>query len=133
MLEVLGDAQPALRSEDHHRAPVDLFNQPNLERQLRHDRAHGTRRFGANQIDVATMWQRIEEEPPASSVSAASAKPTAAAAVDVRVRNQQQWLTESGVDVQSCVQMMFDIFTQTIDVSTPNHTFRYAHTNTLRL
>lgn len=101
---------------------VDLFNQANLERSVRIDRGHGTRRFGANQIAIATTWQRIEDE----STTDVTAPPLLLPhqqhqqqqqLADVRVRNHRHWLAESGVDVQSSVQMMFDIFAQTIDVS----------------
>lgn len=107
MLHLIGQSQPATESG---RRPVDLFNQPNLERSLRHDRGHGTLRFAANQIDIATTWQRIEEDPPAELGERQRHR-------DVRVRNHRQWLAESEVDVQSSVQMMFDIFAQTIEVS----------------
>lgn len=105
-----------------HGHSVDLFNQPNLERSVRSDRGHGTGSFGANQIDIATTWQRIEDE--ASTTIGADGDGVASPTpphqqqqlADVRVRNHRQWLAESGVDVQSSVQMMFDIFAQTIEV-----------------
>lgn len=95
---------------------VDLFNQPNLERALlRSDRGHGTRRFAANQISIATMWQSIENDDnddsgPNGGGGGDRGQP------DVRVRNHRRWLRASGVDVPSSVQMMFDIFAQSIEV-----------------
>lgn len=107
------------------RRPVDLFNQPNLEREVgTHDCGHGTRRFAVNQTAIATVWQRIEERdrPQQQDVAADGARRRSdggdgGSDDDVRVRNQRRWLAESGVDVASSVQMMFDIFAQTIDVS----------------
>lgn len=124
MLHLLGQhAQPGGGGGDAAHA-VDLFNQPNLERSVRSDRGHGTGRFGANQIDIATTWQRIEDESSASMgadgdgvASPPLPLPSQLQLADVRVRNHRQWLAESGVDVQSSVQMMFDIFAQTIEVS----------------
>lgn len=109
------------------RRPVDLFNQPNLEREIgAQDCGHGTRRFGVDQTAVATVWQRIEERDVGEAVAAVEGRRRSSGgsggdgsgcAEDVRVRNQRRWLAESGVDLASSVQMMFDIFAQIIDVS----------------
>lgn len=90
-----------------------IFYMPNLERNLtrfngsKHsscDNIIGSKRFAPNQCELNVIWHIIEEQPFASHE------------LNVSLRNMRYFLDKSTVDMNSSVQVIFDVFTQLIEV-----------------
>lgn len=82
----------------------NLFYLPNFERKLvgkHHDDIIGTGKFQPNQMELNCIWQTVEES---STV------------YDVPLKNMQYSIGVSEIDLRSSVQLIFDVFSQIIDV-----------------
>lgn len=84
---------------------------PNLERNLigfngysRRDQIIGSSTFAPNQFDLNVIWHVIEEQPFASHE------------MNVSLKNMRYFLENSTVDLNSSVQVIFDVFTQLLEV-----------------
>lgn len=85
---------------------------PNLERYLtgfdghKHtgcDHTIGSNTFAPNQCELNVIWHIIEEQPFASHE------------LNVSLKNMRYFLDNSTVDMNSSVQVIFDVFTQLIE------------------
>lgn len=64
---------------------------------------NGTVNFLSNQFELNYIWHKIEElDTPVQ---------------DVAVRNEMMYLERSGVDLRSSVQLIYDVFSQQIEVN----------------
>lgn len=80
----------------------NAFLLPNLERTDRRTSTISTTKCLPNQIDLTYLWQIIEDvpEPPKSS----------------QQKNARHILEQSGIDLKSSVQLIFDVFSQLMEV-----------------
>lgn len=83
---------------------ANIFSLPNLERTLstRSDNIISTRKFLANQMEMNFTWQIIEE--------------TSEKQTTVCLKNSRYFIAQSGIDLKSSVQLIFDVFAQLIEV-----------------
>lgn len=82
----------------------NLFYQPNLERKLAHkwhDDIIGSTKFQSNQMEMNCVWQIIEESSDIYEIS---------------LKNMYFYLEKMGIDLKSSVQLIFDVFSQLIEV-----------------
>lgn len=82
----------------------NLFYLPNFEQKLvgkHHDDIIGTGKFQPNQMELNSIWQIVEES---SDI------------YDVPLKNMQYSIGVSEIDLRSSVQLIFDVFSQIIDV-----------------
>lgn len=83
----------------------NIFTLPNLERTLstpRSDNIISTRKFLANQMEMNFTWQIIEE--------------TSEKQTTVCLKNSRYFIAQSGIDLKSSVQLIFELFEQLIEV-----------------
>lgn len=84
---------------------ANIFSLPNLERTLsvtRSDNIISTRKFLSNQMEMNFTWQIIEE--------------TSEKQTTVCLKNSRHFIAQSGIDLKSSVQLIFDVFAQLIEV-----------------
>lgn len=82
----------------------NLFYLPNFERKLvgkHHDDIIGTEKFQSNQMELNNIWQTVEET---------------LDIYDVSLKNMRHYIGVAEIDLRSCVQLIFDYFSQIIDV-----------------
>lgn len=90
-----------------------IFYMPNLERNLSEfngpknsigDNIIGSNSFAPSQCELNVIWHIIEEQQFATHV------------LNVSLKNMRYFLENSSVDMNSSVQVIFDVFTQLIEV-----------------
>lgn len=84
-----------------------IFYLPNLERSIGKNTADnliGTNKFLSQQFELNIIWHIIEGEQFASK------------ALNIELKNMHHFLTKSGIDINSSIQLTFDVITQLIEV-----------------
>lgn len=84
-----------------------VFYLPNLERLIGKnttDNLIGTNKFLSQQFELNLIWHIIEGEQFASK------------ALNIELKNMNHFLTKSGIDINSSIQLTFDVITQLIEV-----------------
>lgn len=86
----------------------NAFYQTNGERSLMAagENMIGFDRFLTSQMEMKCIWQYVEEVARRHS--------------DVSVKNAEYFVAQSGVDFKSSVQLIFDVYSQLIEVSFGN-------------
>lgn len=80
---------------------------PNLERFLEKsntDNIIGTRVFLLQQCDLNSTWHKIEGQPATSKY------------FNIQLKNMNYFTAKSSIDIESAIQLTFDITTQLIEV-----------------
>lgn len=84
----------------------NIFYMPNLERFTEEnciDNIIGTKAFHSQQFDLNIIWHLIEGEP--------------SKAFNIELRNMSYFLIKSTIDINSSIQLTFDVITQLIEVN----------------